>query len=238
MKSFFFIGLAVMIFLSPPAWSECPGDIDLDGDVDAKDLSELALNFGSTGCSTSTVNLEDYRAPSGMVKIVNIRRFTKEDPWYSDTTLTVTSGENVATWTYENGSSTKYYDDREEYYDPEDTLYATRTYSPSSIETLPDVTKRIGESWGGHFVSTLEYFQEPQGSTVNVWAITLLGIEDVTVPAGTFQNCIKILINRGNQTTSMIRWYAPGIGWVKRVYESTSTSGGTIYEVTAYQVPE
>ncbi len=73
-------------------------------------------------------------------------------------------------------------------------------------------------------------------SWINLRKYTLLGIEDVTVPVGTFQNCLKIYRDRGNNSSPSIHWYAPGMGWVKRIYEGLNSYDGSIYEMTSYQM--
>jgi hypothetical protein len=55
----------------------------------------------------------------------------------------------------------------------------------------------------------------PTHKYLDVW--TARQQEDVTVPYGTFTDCVKIARFRGNQA-DRIGWYAKGIGLVKMIY--------------------
>jgi len=227
--------VAVFILsIATAAFAECPGDFDCDGDVDARDLTVLAQDFGSDVCGpcASTVNLQDYRAPVGMIKTVTIRSYMNQEPWFYDRTYTISTFEAFTRWTLEDGSFEDYYADREEFYDTEGILYWTCIHDPSEVESLPEGPKRVGESWGGVYRTTCN----GTSRRMRLVMFTLLDIEDVTVPAGTFANCLKIFRNRGSESTASILWYAPGMGWIKRAYEG-SASGGSEYAMTAYQLP-
>lgn len=72
----------------------------------------------------------------------------------------------------------------------------------------------------------------------------ILGKESVTVPAGTFENCLKIsYIEKSNMGEESMKeyvtaWYAPGIGLVK---EESKTKGGELIELQTLEsvsVPE
>jgi hypothetical protein len=81
--------------------------------------------------------------------------------------------------------------------------------------------------------------------------VTVAGIEAVTVPVGTFADCVRVETRRTDTVTSSgdpmprrtttfeTTWLAPGVGWVKRVrgvsveFGSTSSS---VEELLAYSV--
>jgi hypothetical protein len=54
---------------------------------------------------------------------------------------------------------------------------------------------------------------------------TLLGIEDVTVPAGTFTDCLKILNRRSYDSRAIIYYLAKGVGTVKSQRANHQGSG-------------
>lgn len=119
--------------------------------------------------------------------------------------------------------------------------------SPLRLYTTPRLVlpARIDEpiSWTDtEFTVTLEHTGPPEHSLnrITVPVIMNYRIEatdaEVTVPAGTFRNCVRI---RGVGTTSKnvgfyvgqtdirvenTEWYAPGVGLVKAVREETTTS--------------
>jgi hypothetical protein len=78
-------------------------------------------------------------------------------------------------------------------------------------------------------------------ATMDGWAqFALKGIEDVTVPAGTFRNCFRATLifsftvsdgSFGVRTEEA--WYARGVGFVKRLNATTSSFGGAISENSA-----
>jgi hypothetical protein len=79
---------------------------------------------------------------------------------------------------------------------------------------FPYATVEVGDMWGSAF--------EEKGNREpifypRVYQYAVLGLEDVTVPAGTFTDCVKIARFRGNQA-DRITWYAKGIGTVKMIY--------------------
>ena len=52
--------------------------------------------------------------------------------------------------------------------------------------------------------------------TFSLFDLTLLGIENVTVPAGTFKNCIHFLTSEEGGAGVAEGWLAPGVGMVKQ----------------------
>lgn len=91
----------------------------------------------------------------------------------------------------------------------------------------------VGFMWGSAF--------EEKGSHEpifypRVYQYAVLGLEDVTVPAGTFTDCVKIARFRGNQA-DRIAWHAKGIGLVKMIYaqeEHSHVINGTENRFSGY----
>jgi hypothetical protein len=87
-----------------------------------------------------------------------------------------------------------------------------------------------------------------QGSTNTTYtvavAVSIDGLESVTVPAGTF-SALKVTramttttAGTGTVSTSYnIQWYAPGIGSVKTVNEDSLQAVQQTWEVTSYNIP-
>lgn len=55
---------------------------------------------------------------------------------------------------------------------------------------------------------------------------TITGIELLTVPAGTFDNCLKVeaITSGGSSTLTSYSWYAPNVGLIKNLVTSVSSS--------------
>jgi len=110
-------------------------------------------------------------------------------------------------------------------YDPADgtTLLETYTFSPPyKIRTS---SMHIGEP----IVSTTAVQSTIDSHLIEI--NTLLGIEAVTVPAGTFTNCIKMHKRRDSiipgQYTTNIEWHCAGIGRVKQIQVFVGGAGLT-----------
>ncbi|MBN1801467.1 MAG: hypothetical protein JW891_08175 [Candidatus Lokiarchaeota archaeon] len=80
---------------------------------------------------------------------------------------------------------------------------------------------RSGQSNGGTTSGTLTIKSDNQISTQNFMGrYTIETIETITVPAGTFQSCIRVHEeeNTPEDTADFRVWYAPGVGPVKYDY--------------------
>lgn len=70
--------------------------------------------------------------------------------------------------------------------------------------------------------------------TMNLWDFKYLGFEDVEVPAGKFEQCMKVSYvlkqssPQGNDKTNIVTWYAKGVGPVKKT--TTDNKGNLISE--------
>ena len=88
-----------------------------------------------------------------------------------------------------------------------------------------------GESW---------IIQDSDGSDLmNNCVVTLISKnERVSVPAGTFENCVKFNFNCPDvEDAGLIsEWFAPGIGCIKRITQSFA--GPRTYELKDYKIQE
>jgi hypothetical protein len=110
------------------------------------------------------------------------------------------------------------------------------TYNPPIMYLPP----RISVGTRHSFKSTLTH-KESTGVkiTAKITGEAIVdGIEDVTVAAGTFHDCLKIRINRHvvvpklqyEEITETVMWFAPGVGMVKEMSTDTEFSGGVLVE--------
>ncbi len=70
--------------------------------------------------------------------------------------------------------------------------------------------------------------------------LELAAVEDVTVPKGTFEDCLKLVttrsFGRGEMTTTT--WYAKGVGEVKSERPGRGDRPGTVTELVDYKLAE
>jgi hypothetical protein len=136
--------------------------------------------------------------------------FTMEsvDGTYKDVLTMVVSGTAVSV------SSVKTYENN--------MLQGTATFSPawkifpSSTTIGFSETQSVSES-------------SPAGSSSNSSTLTVMGVETVTVTAGTFQNVLKI--RRTDSYDSIYIWLAPGIGVIK---EADAATNVVLRQLVAY----
>jgi alpha-tubulin suppressor-like RCC1 family protein len=108
---------------------------------------------------------------------------------------------------------------------------------PLGINSSFVTIDKTGLSWADEYGDEDE---KPEKLGIHA-TVTVVGFEDVTVPAGTYVNAAKIVSNAvfsvifsgdgvaATETITSTEWYAPGVGLVKRV--------GTV-EITAYGVTD
>lgn len=111
---------------------------------------------------------------------------------------------------------------------------STETYSPY-IVVLPAMLS-LNDPFTQHYVWTTYYSNGTNPTDDCSDTITLLGIEDVTVQAGVFNNCLKITdsytCNQGTKsefTNVATYWLANGVGKVKRMSGSLSSGAVNYY---------
>jgi hypothetical protein len=74
----------------------------------------------------------------------------------------------------------------------------------------------------GKVYTTIPSFPNPATGNKTVWTCTVVGVENVTVPAGTFTGCMKVNMlikdqGLGTVLSKIDLWVAPKVGFVKRV---------------------
>lgn len=158
----------------------------------------------------------DYGPPADSRKI-----FTLTSGSVTTINVNTDSATGIETWEYLDGSRVEHLKmdhvdgtleiGRREY-NTSGILVRDLTYFPAVIGVDLAEPKEIGRVWGNAYV-----LKKPDGSMygteVNMYSI--IGIEDITVPAGTFVNCAKIFHAIGAYRSAT--WYAEGVGMVKRI---------------------
>lgn len=98
---------------------------------------------------------------------------------------------------------------------------STTRYDPGLL-VFPFGLYAVGDMWGGAYIEIFRIVPI-SGPPVykqymsRLYQYAIVGTETVTVPAGTFTDCIKIARYRGNGT-DRIAWYAKGVGQVKVIF--------------------
>lgn len=74
----------------------------------------------------------------------------------------------------------------------------------------------------GKIYTTVPAFPNPATGNKTTWTVTVVGFENVTVPAGTFNGCMKVNMlikdqGLGTVLSKIDLWVAPKVGFVKRV---------------------
>lgn len=111
-----------------------------------------------------------------------------------------------------------------------DTLNSPVPLRTSTMEigsTFGTSSKIVRTSVGGTFIQ----------NDLMVNTATLLGLEDVTVPAGSYSACLKIRTLRTSSTFgrfNRVQWFCAGVGEVKRMQsEDLGVGGYRIWELTS-----
>ena len=185
-----------------------------NGQVADADQVNAVFNAIAKTINQNLVVMYNYGTPTGTSKVFEHTN--------SPTVLTsIITDATKETWSYADGSSVVYLKatsdegtmetGRIEYSAP-GIISQDLTYFPAVLGVDIIGIKAVGKIWGNAYIA-----KKPDGSTygaeTNMYSI--LGIEDVTVPAGTFLNCTKVYTVTQNYKN--MAWYAEGVGMVKRI---------------------
>lgn len=94
-------------------------------------------------------------------------------------------------------------------------------------------TMRVGVPFGSHSSITNDVNGEAGGV---IETVTLLGVEDVVVPLGSYTGCLKIHVVRTSNNNGMfnrLSWRCPGVGEVKRVQHELTTGDYGRWELSS-----
>ncbi len=181
--------------------------------ADADQLNEVIKAIQAI-MNSNLVVMGNYKAPEGITK-------TFEHTGSPTTLASIITEPGMETWLYSDGSSVEYLtadspegtmETGRRMYNTSGVLVQDLTYYPPLLGVDLAGPKEVGKIWGGGYMA-----KKPDGSIYGAETImfSILAIEDVTVPAGTFIGCIKVHHTTGNYKA--VAWYAEGIGMVKRI---------------------
>lgn len=258
--SFFYLAVFVaVVCLVIPAVAfaqekvNCLADLDCDGDVDASDLGVFASEFGETNCADCIIDLGEYKG-NKLTKNFNIEIYSSSQESIINDSSTREWNEDVETTTVRdsegiilNVTERHFIDidgclalEKKRYFEPPGTLCYERLYDPPIFRPYygTTITRRINQEWVEYATSQYISYYNGQSSTgMGIYSemFTITKIEDVTVPAGTFQDCVKLVIN-DSWGYICIFWLAKGIGTVK--YIENYRNEGKKIELLSYQTSE
>jgi hypothetical protein len=102
-------------------------------------------------------------------------------------------------------------------------ITSTASYDPAVV-TLTDAMAR-GIDWGSAGArNVIDYVSGDVNTDYFTDVNRLLGVENVTVPAGSYRDCLKIYRERKYGSSPLrvrMDWICPHIGLVKRIHEGT-----------------
>lgn len=75
--------------------------------------------------------------------------------------------------------------------------------------------------------------QTPDGD--RVWS-KIVGREAVSVPAGTFRDCVVVVMERAGGRGEIRHWFAPGVGWVRASEGPAGGRPAVVRELVAWQL--
>jgi hypothetical protein len=106
--------------------------------------------------------------------------------------------------------------------------YVSGNYWENSAYTPPlnifPASMTIGQK---NVISSIEAFTSSDGTkstNTTSWEVTLLGVEDITVPAGKFTDCLKLSLKTSGKVGTNTLWLAYGVGPIKFVTGSSATN--------------
>lgn len=113
------------------------------------------------------------------------------------------------------------------------SLFDHYRYQPARVIAITPMTP--GHRYSFHnqaFYTPYGGSESPEGTGIR--DLVVVGIEDITVPAGQFNNCLKIRQDNffGATATQRLTWRCPVVGEVKYVHRNGSSS--TVKELTSY----
>jgi len=190
-----------------------------------------------------TADMFDYLPPVGLSKTFRMHKYGEEissfifdEVWTSRTVKESLYPNDFRDTSHYLHSSTGLKLQRWTRHDSSNSLVYEHIYDPPVCSWTFGL-RRKGESWGEptintgheHNTGTMSYVSE-------TWIWTFMGIEDLSLEAGSFQGCLKLhRVKRGEQ--HRIYWFAKGLGMVKRVTASTGSYSGSKMELVSYSLP-
>jgi hypothetical protein len=183
------------------------------GIVPAQTGTYLPVTVGSTWSYKRSDNVTQSQKITGNIN----NQVTRE-------VVDTTTGKSVATISISNNA---FYLARIDLYDAVGTIITSKTYSPSPGQlffpssTLP----------GTHETQTVQINTQPANITLSQSIdVTVVGFENISVPAGTFSNALKVqtIISPNTVYTS---WFALNVGMIRQ-----DLNNEKIVELTSYNI--
>jgi len=239
MKNFLIIIITGMVLIIGTVWADTVGDIDADGKITLTEaMGSLQISSGSRVASYITdkkYDMSEYSLSqssgkkfwkqtqfgSGPAKTdIGIIRFWEEN----------LNNQKVTAEKYEAGMWSEW--NLIEY----SKKYQYLGYSEYDVYSLydPPVTNSIDPWSPGQRIINMNVLKSDVSARMEFREYELLGVENVTVPAGTFENCLKILMRRALVGRTYLYYLAKDIGTVKTM-RADNIGNGYIWELIDIQ---
>ena len=240
MKKLFLLVLFCLVFVTViPVWGGAVGDINSDGAVglpEAIYALQVASGISSTSIepAISNVDLAEYF----FVKNGEYLYQKTVYPWYIQPTVSIVSyycgsemvnGVNMLT-IEETGVGKSYYEINSSgivctgYPSDNAATPSTTWVTPPIIKGTRDMAK--GDIFTNFFLP-VDLSSASSYLPLSYEEDIFVGIEDVTVPAGTFPKCLKLL--RKDYFYISVDYYAKSVGIVKRITTLAGSSPTSVY---------
>jgi hypothetical protein len=166
------------------------------------DMAEYALILGTFEGQQKNYGslIQNQYATQGFASVTQETVNGKEFFVYNGTDYYQINSQGIFYSGYKSGSETRWF--------TTPVIVGSRSMSPGDVFT--------------------NFYEDPPGSgTLNYREYTFLGIEDVTVPAGAFPGCLKIVLKQQTPiyARTTMSYYAHGVGRIKQDRLHTPYSG-------------
>ena len=185
-----------------------------EGDVISAEDTNARFEAIEEYMNRNLVVMFNYGTPNNITKI-----FRHTNSPTTSTNVLYTTG--MKTWNYADGSKVEHLTadsvagtmmTGRRMYNAIGVLTQDLTYFPAVLGVDITGAKSVGKVWGNAYIA-----KKPDGrvygAEINMY--TIIGIETVTIPAGTFEKCIKVFTTTQNYKN--VSWYAEGYGLIKRI---------------------
>lgn len=231
MKNFIGIMITGLLLAAGSVWAETTGDIDGDGKITLTEaVGALRIVSGSMDAPSTekTIDMTEYNLGESSFK-----KIWKQTILYNNNDQVITQigimsyeptelngevvmGERYETGLWSEGEETDYI---------KENLYFGYEYEGQLYLYDPPVTKQMQQWAIGRPIVVATTFKSDRPLRFEYREYELVGEEDITVPAGTFEKCLVKTLKRSLSGRYYVTHIAKGVGTVKSMRMQSDGSG-------------